>query len=157
MPEQAAQPLVALLPLQLVERGLESLRRHVVHRTGQPLPAGLFRDVHDPAGRVTGRFVGLLLGFLTRGTRRHLLGDDAVACGLELVVRPLQEEQHQQEVAVLGGIHGSAQDVGRREEVALQLIERELGHVRAPWWWSEYWRGAGCVPRPAWVAYVDAA
>jgi hypothetical protein len=136
--EEAAQP--AVFPFQGVEGGLEILVGHVVHAARQPRPAGRLRYVQHAAGQVAlGRLGDLLLG----AARRKLLGDDRIPGSVELVVDALEEEQDQDEVAVLGRVHGAPQDVRGGEQMALQLRKRELGHVRLPLVMGPR-RGRGC-------------
>lgn len=58
-----------------------------------------------------------------RPALRELCGDDLLALGLELVRAPLQEEQAEDVLLEVGGVHLAAQDVGGPEEVAFKLGE----------------------------------
>jgi len=104
-------------------------------------PAGPLR--HEEQLLVEGLAVGSLEGFLLAAAPLDLLGDDLIPPLLEHIRAALQEQHPKDVFLELRGIHLAAQDVGRTEQVALQLGEGELAGVVA---------GTGRTGRWGWLA-----
>ena len=108
----------------------------------QRVPAGAFGNPEDAVAGV----LVLVVEELLNAVRRHLVGEelgaDLVAALGEGVGDVLEEDQAEDEVLVLGGVHGAAELVGRAPEDRVQFgcglgaRQRRLVRLFARWHYS---------------------
>ena len=113
--ERLVQPVADGLGVQLVP---------------QVLPARLGRDEESRPRSRSAMSAALLRARAGPCPRLDMLGDQPLPVGLELIGAALQEQHPEDVLLELRGIHLAAQDVRRREQVPLQLRQRQPRHLR---------------------------